>query len=741
MKSPARMHPGMPIAIITALFLFAPDVIHSEAPAKNNPLLILHYPLITNRPKGRAVTKANFINQMEMFKSSGYVSVGLEDVLDFYYRNKPLPEKAVLITFAGGRKNLLYAGPVLKKLGLRAAVFLNIQAMKKANHSEVSWHDALAMEKTKSWDLAISAKTEDEAIESKRYLEKRFKALAASALSQRAMVRLPIAAAVSRPYGIGIEKIKTGGYLVSFINTHSDGYNTSETSPYNLNMIIVSADWDGKGLLYFLDNAASRQGQYIDDFSKPSNQSDWLNTYGLAFVKDGKLNLRAGPFKNGAEAWLAGTRNWSDCGISAEFRIRRGRQFWIYARYKDNQNYIRFGQDDGIFYLQQRLKGGKVSGIKSGVLTTAGAAFNKVKLIVKGSYCLAYLDGKRLFRQPLSIDASLDYGKIGLSAWDSSPGLAHCQIDAIEAGELKGAQSDYPDLTAEAVEDIRKIMAGAKISPSLQSSFYYFEDNKDRAVMKWQERFKYNLSPQLALEPSYARAILKGEGMSKIGENEYSLSAYYKEGFTSLRLAYFYRDFSSANEAHNFLADLKFPLLFIDSVNFISSYENIETAKAVQAKAKMFRNSVALYKDLPYNFRLYGRFQHAGYNDDNERNTVKAELYYLLFKKPDISVGYEFTYDNTKFSSSNYYSPDNLIMNQAGLRLKESFFKHRLSCDIGYGLGYATEEGAEGRTVHSAGGNLRYRLTAKAELFASLNLSRTPTYASRSIQAGLKYRF
>lgn len=1398
---------GVPIALITAFFLFVPAAYpQTSIPDKNNHLLILYYPLITAKPKGRFVTKANFTSQMEMLKSSGYCLVGLKDVMDFYYRNKPLPEKAVLITFSGSRGNFLYAGPVLKKLGLKAAIFLNIRAMKKGSHSEVSWHDLAIMKKGEIWSLAIDAKTEDEAIESKRYLEKRLQSVSA----------------LIRPYGIEIEKVKTA-YIASFMHTYSDGYNTKETSPYSLNMIIVSSDWDGKGLIYFLDNAASRQGRYIGDFSKPSIASDWLNPYGLAFVQDGKLNLQAGPFKNGAQIWLVGTRNWSDCGISAEFRIRRGSQFWIYARYKDDRNYIRFGQDNGYFYLQQRSENAGAASMKSEILKEPGAVFHKIKFIVKGSYCLAYLDDKKIFRQPLSIDASLDHGKIGLSAWSSSPGLAHCQIAAIEAGELKITGSDYPDLTDKAVEDIRKKIADAKghldkgegfyqsgayqqalkefqlavekdpdslkgwenagwaywrinqiddtikawkklesvnpddpkilnllakayiekkdyqavlslyerilelepgqqearlnlarakgwmrkynealsemrqllsdypedteigfqlakslinarryaeaekrlavlmaqdpenrkykiesakvlyygkekyqealdmlagilkdepnntyilafladdaifrrdymkaceilnkityyapdnipalnklariyfeledykksaesarrileikprqiaarllyadalrlkeslnqaekeyrhvlslnpnnfpariglkeiylekndfssalreldhilatdrsnislmiekakilaykrdyhrsikelnellsiisakkpvlallyhgittarrsdilqlsnfkaqmavlkengytsittedlvlavegkkllpdnpvlitfddarrdsfiyadpvlkengfkavmfvplsiaekgdplfsdyaemnyykdtgrwdlqshgnfshediaiddrmtpgvflankrwlseqnrletsqeytkridsdnsqakqkletlfkakiyafafpegdigqtgysnckeavksnlyaaskhydlgfiqdgfgfnflddspyllkrfevpadysgsdfrrhintqtpiariklllanvlrwsgsekaalklydqlikaypdnegalmskallnreaLKPGFQSSFYHFGDNKGRQVMKWQEGLKYILSTKTSLETAYARAVLKGEGVVRIGENEYSLSAYYKEGLRSLRLAYFYREFSSANNAHNFLADLKFPLLFINNVDFVSSYENVESAKAVQAGAKMLRNSVALYKELPYNFSLYGKFQHNGYNDDNARDTVNADLYYLLFRKPNISVGYEFTYDNTKFSSSNYYSPDNLMIHQAGLRLKKGFFKDSLSCDIGYGLGYATEEGVKGRLIHSTRGYLRWAFTAKAELFASFDLSRTSTYASQNTQVGLKYSF
>jgi peptidoglycan/xylan/chitin deacetylase (PgdA/CDA1 family) len=68
-----------------------------------------------------------FDEQMALLRDLGYTVVDLEDVLAHYVDGKPLPERAVLITFDDGyRDNLENAVPILQRYGYPAVLFVPI---------------------------------------------------------------------------------------------------------------------------------------------------------------------------------------------------------------------------------------------------------------------------------------------------------------------------------------------------------------------------------------------------------------------------------------------------------------------------------------------------------------------------------------------------------------------------------------------------------------------------------------
>ena len=68
-----------------------------------------------------------FDEQMDQLRQLGYTVVDLQAVLDYYVDGKPLPPRAVLITFDDGyRDNVDNAGRVLRKYGYAAVLFVPI---------------------------------------------------------------------------------------------------------------------------------------------------------------------------------------------------------------------------------------------------------------------------------------------------------------------------------------------------------------------------------------------------------------------------------------------------------------------------------------------------------------------------------------------------------------------------------------------------------------------------------------
>ncbi len=76
-------------------------------------------------PKPLFALLEEFEKQMAYLHENRYNIIKLQDVIDFYYSGKNLPEKAILLTFDDMYKSvLLYAYPVLKRYGFSAVGFV-----------------------------------------------------------------------------------------------------------------------------------------------------------------------------------------------------------------------------------------------------------------------------------------------------------------------------------------------------------------------------------------------------------------------------------------------------------------------------------------------------------------------------------------------------------------------------------------------------------------------------------------
>ncbi len=71
------------------------------------------------------VTLENFRAQMEYLFKNGYHTLTLEEVIDYYYRDKELPAKSVLLTFDDCYQSIRqYAYPILKEYSFHAVAFV-----------------------------------------------------------------------------------------------------------------------------------------------------------------------------------------------------------------------------------------------------------------------------------------------------------------------------------------------------------------------------------------------------------------------------------------------------------------------------------------------------------------------------------------------------------------------------------------------------------------------------------------
>lgn len=90
----------------------------------------------SSTPTDRAFTVSpeGFEAHLKYFKENGYQTVQIYDLLDYFDTGRPLPAKAVAITFDDGRYGQYkWAYPLLKKYGLTATFFITTDWVGKAD--------------------------------------------------------------------------------------------------------------------------------------------------------------------------------------------------------------------------------------------------------------------------------------------------------------------------------------------------------------------------------------------------------------------------------------------------------------------------------------------------------------------------------------------------------------------------------------------------------------------------------
>lgn len=138
-------------------------------PAQETTVQVLMYHALSEDGEGSATIAAEtFSQQMQALSDAGYHTVSPEDLAGFVYWGNPLPDKPLLITFDDGyTSNYDLAYPILKKLNMKAAIFLigvhTGRSVYKDTGSAISPHFtyAQALEMESSGLISIQSHTYD----------------------------------------------------------------------------------------------------------------------------------------------------------------------------------------------------------------------------------------------------------------------------------------------------------------------------------------------------------------------------------------------------------------------------------------------------------------------------------------------------------------------------------------------------------------------------------------------------
>lgn len=113
--------------IFTLFALFAGAESTDEKSSENEVFLpiIMYHSLLkdTKLQNDYTISPALFENDLKYLTGNGYTTVTVEDLIDYVYHGKDLPDKCIMLTFDDGYyNNYYYAYPLLKKFKCKAVI-------------------------------------------------------------------------------------------------------------------------------------------------------------------------------------------------------------------------------------------------------------------------------------------------------------------------------------------------------------------------------------------------------------------------------------------------------------------------------------------------------------------------------------------------------------------------------------------------------------------------------------------
>ncbi len=326
------------------------------------------------------------VNRLEShltaLRDAGYQTVTPRDVRAFLDGDSPLPEKALMIIFEGGRKEaFIRATPILQRTGFSAVIVIPTALTRSWGGFYLNASDIRRLIRLPQWHVGsmgheayaeipvdadgttgrfltrrrwVNGRRESEAdfqarvladyAESAAYLE--------SAAGRSALVYLyPYADAGQFP---GADPLAESGNRAG-VTRHfplavvggDEPFNGPGRDPWALSRLRVPGNWEPERLLAELRLSRPRPAG-MPSLGRPA---DWTFDRGGSLA-DGTLTLPAD-----AAAWLRGSDGWSDLVIEATLSPGAQGIAALYARYAGPLSWIRLSVSDSGLRVQERLPG------------------------------------------------------------------------------------------------------------------------------------------------------------------------------------------------------------------------------------------------------------------------------------------------------------------------------------------------------------------------------------------------
>lgn len=398
----------------------------------------ISYAGVTRRTGPDYVTSPQLASHLHALREAGYKTITPEDVEAFLDGRSPLPERALLILFEGGRKDsLVSATPLLRQFGQMATMCIPTSLTRGWGSFYIKATDVRKFLKDPHWSIASMGHTalksipvadkqqgrflvrrrwlgnrEETAEEYRARIEADF-AEAARILDQAA--RRPVAAYLFPYADMGISPgaaPEAEDVLRSSVGAHhrvafsraDDAFNGPESDPLQLTRLRVRGDWSADDLLDALAKAEPRS----EPAAHLGGEANWSITGEAAFTGD---SLTLSP---GSRAWLRGSSDWSDAEFAARVDRTDGGTVDFYLRYAGPTRYLRLHIDNDGIRAQERI-GRTMQTLAFYAASNGAPTRGEVRVKVKGNRMWVEADRKPL-GDALPLTQFTTRGRLGIEA-------------------------------------------------------------------------------------------------------------------------------------------------------------------------------------------------------------------------------------------------------------------------------------------------------------------------------------
>jgi len=377
--------------------------------------------------------------QLTALRDAGYRTVRPEDVRSFLDERAPLPKKALLLIFEGGRKEaFIRATPVLQRTGFTAVIAVPTTVMSQWGSFYLKRADIGKVARLPQWQVgsmghqAINPLPGDSAVEHGRFLAQRTRLNgqeeSADAFRERILQDYARSAHILQeaagkppllylyPFGEAGQSAEadplaeaanrdavTRHFGLAFIGG-SNAFNGPGSDPWSMTRLRVPGDWAPERLLAELSSSQPRTNSQI----AIGTAQDWV------FEREGELRGSQLHLSAGSVAWLRGTDAWTDTDSSADLHPDAKGVAALYARYTGVRSWLRVTVDAEGVCVQERVGERLYTLCRRPAASTAQNA-QRIRLSIRNNRAWVWLNDQPV-AENLPISPNTHRGRVGLGS-------------------------------------------------------------------------------------------------------------------------------------------------------------------------------------------------------------------------------------------------------------------------------------------------------------------------------------
>lgn len=371
-------------------------------------------PRVRPRPQRFALSAAELSDLLGGLKASGHVSIGLDDVEGLYARGRLLPPKAVLLAFAeNDPRGYELSDRALRRAGMRGVAFIRRTAEEAGpeHRQHLTRHAISQMRLGGGWEFGWSGKD----------------------APGRPMPLVGGRAVLDEP-GSAAAALDRRLYPLRFVPSEM-GLNDRRDDPGALRMVALRTDRAPGENLLIVQKTWPRASELSDDFRSEGVGTDWIAGWGVVSMGRRRLALLPTPRHTSAGVFLRGTEKWRDATV--EFVLKKyQKEFWAYARLRDDGGFVRVGARDGWWYVEQKAGPEKPVNVLARAQIQEGGLPARVRFVVKGGSALVYINGRMMFGRALRLHPGVDRGQLFLGVYDGRSRSSLAVLTSVRAAPL-----------------------------------------------------------------------------------------------------------------------------------------------------------------------------------------------------------------------------------------------------------------------------------------------------------------